>query len=214
MLLERLKPFQVDPNRVDRVEILKLINKISNSSKASEVQELFDRNISLCAYFFKNGYIKYREISFLSTSIITDASNRPDYICGCYQKKHGMTWYAIICAGPQDRTWDEDLELTSVAKKSFDKLNYCTRNLAEILKANQLADNVTPESVHGLLIIGQDREFLKNSIKQDRKREINQNSLIKLRTYSAFIRNYQRKNQGWLLGTIDRVIALFIEPKD
>jgi hypothetical protein len=67
MLLERLKPFQVDPNRVDRLEIVTLVNKISNSSKVSEVQQLFDSNISLCAYFFKNGYIDYQKIYFLST---------------------------------------------------------------------------------------------------------------------------------------------------
>ena len=125
-----------------------------------------------------------------------------------------MTWYAIICAGTQDLTWNEDLELSPVAKRSFNKLNYCTQNLAAILSNNRLAEDVTPDSIHGLLIIGQDREFLKNPLKQARKREINQYSPIKLRTYSAFIRSYKRKNQGWVLGTIDRTIALFIKSKD
>ncbi len=209
MLLERLKPFKVDPTRVDRSEILKLVNKVSTNSKVSEVQEIFDCNISLCAYLLKNGYINYQKIYFLSTSIIVDEANRPDYICGCYHQKYGMAWYAIICAGSQDRTWDDDLQLTPVAKRSFDRLNYCTSNLATIILKNGFAEKVDPKSIKGLLIIGQDREFLKNPAKQDRKRDINQNSPIKLRTYGAFIRNYHRQNRGWLLASIDKIIDRF-----
>ncbi len=213
MLLERLKPFQVDPNRVDRLEIVKLVNKISSSSKVSEVQQLFDSNISLCAYFFKNGYIDYQKIYFLSTGIIADEENRPDYICGCYHKRYGMAWYVIVCAGPQDRTWNDDMEVTPVAKRAFDRLNYCTRNLDTILIDNGMADKVKSKSIKGLLIVGQDQEFLKNSLKQERKREINQTSSIKIRTYGAFLRSYKRSNQGWLLDTIDRTISLFVKSK-
>ncbi len=213
MLLERLRAFQVDPNRVDRVEIVKLVNKINNASKANEVQGLFDMNISLCAHFFKNGYIDYQKIYFLSTGIVADEANRPDYICGCYHKRYGMAWYAIVFAGPQDRTWDDDLQLTPVAKRAFDRLNYWCNNSEKIILSNGLAEKVKPKNIKGLLIIGQEREFLKNSAKQDRKREINQNSSIKLRTYGAFLRRYQQGNRGWLLGTIDRAISLFVKPE-
>jgi hypothetical protein len=213
MLLERLRAFQVDPNRVDRVEIIKLINKINSSAKASEVQGLFDLNISLCAYFFKNGYIDYQKIFFLSTGIIADEANRPDYICGCYHKRYGMAWYAIICAGAQERTWDENLRLTPVAKRAFDRLNYWCNNAENIILNNGYAEKVKPKNIKGLLIIGQDKEFLKNATKQARKREINQNSSIKLRTYGAFNRTYQRGSRGWFLGTIDRAIALFVKPE-
>jgi hypothetical protein len=212
MLLERLKAFQVDPNRVDRVEIVKLVNKINNGTKASEVQGLFDLNISLCAYFFKNGYIDYQNIYFLSTGIIPDEANRPDYICGCYHKRYGMAWYAIICAGPQDRTWDDELQLTPTGKRALDRLNYWCNNSEKIILSNGYAEKVKPKNIRGLLIIGQDREFTKNSAKQARKREINQNSSIKLRTYGAFLRSYQRGNRGWLLGAIDRAISLFVKP--
>jgi hypothetical protein len=212
MLLERLKAFQVDPNRVDRVEIVKLVNKINNGSKASEVQGLFDLNISLTAYFFKTGYIDYQKIYFLSTGIVDDEANRPDYLCGCYHKRYGMAWYAIVVAGPQDRIWDDQLQLTSVGKRSFDRLNYCTNNLEKIILSNGYAEKVKPKNIRGLLIIGQEREFVKNEAKQARKREINQNSAIKVRTYGAFLRSYQRGNRGWLLGTIDRAISLFVKP--
>jgi hypothetical protein len=213
MLLERLKPFQVDPGRVDRVEIIKLVNKINSGSKASEVQGLFDMNISLCAHFFRNGYIDYQAIYFLSTGIIPDEANRPDYLCACYHKRYGMAWYAIAIAGPQDRIWDNDLQLTSVGKRAFDRLNYCTNNLERIILSNGLAEKVKPKNIKGLLIVGQEQEFVKNPAKQARKREINQTSSIKLRTYGAFLRSYDRANRGWLLGSIDRVISLFIKPE-
>jgi hypothetical protein len=212
MLLERLKPFHVDPSRVDRIEIVKLVNKINSGSKANEVQGLFDLNISLCAHFFKHGYIDYQEIYFLSTGIIADEANRPDYICACYHKRYGMAWYAIVCAGSQERTWDDEMQLTPVAKRAFDRLNYCNNNLEQIILSNGFAEKVKSKNIRGLLIIGQEKEFYKNSAKQARKREINQNSSIKLRTYGAFLRSYQRGNRGWLLGTIDRAIGLFVKP--
>jgi hypothetical protein len=211
MLLERLRAFQVDPSRVDRVEIIKLVNKINNGSKANEVQGLFDLNISLCAHFFKNGYIDYQKIYFLSTSIIADEANRPDYLCACYHKRYGLAWYAIICAGPQDLTWDDQLQLTATGKRAFDRLNYWCNNAEKIVLSNGYAEKVKSKNIRGLLIIGQDQEFIKNSAKQARKREINQNSSIKLRTYGAFLRKYQQGNRGWLLGTIDRAIGLFVK---
>ena len=39
MLLQHLQPFQVDPDRVNQQEIAKLVNKISTTSKVSEIQE-------------------------------------------------------------------------------------------------------------------------------------------------------------------------------
>ena len=209
MFLEYLKPFKVDPNRVERQEVEKLVNKVSTNSRISEVQEIFDRNISLCAYLLKNGYIDYHEIYFLSTSLIADEDNRPDYLCGCFHSKKGINWYAVICAGPQEQTWDEDFQLTPVAKRSFDRLNYCTSNLIEILRVNKLAEDVDPKNIHGLLIIGQDKEFFKNPKKQERKRDINQNSPVKLRTYGAFIRKYRRKNRGWSIDLISNFIDRF-----
>jgi hypothetical protein len=199
MSLQHLQPFQVSPDRVNQQEIDKLVEKISTSSKVSEIQGLFDRNISLCAHLLKQAYIDYHKIYFLSTSLILTEDNRPDYICACYHPKKGMSWYAIICAGPQEQTWDENLQLTTVAKLSFDRLNYCTSNLGRILVSNQLAEEVDPECIHGILIIGQDREFFDNRKKQDRKRAINQNSQVKLRTYGAFLRKFGRqKDQSWL----------------
>ena len=58
MFLEYLKPFKVDPARVDRQEITNLVNQISNGGKVKEFREILDCNISLCAHLFKNGYIK------------------------------------------------------------------------------------------------------------------------------------------------------------
>ena len=64
---------------------------------------------------------------------------------------------------------------------------------------NQLVEEVDLDRVHGLLIIGQDREFFSNRKKQDRKRDMNQNSAIKLRTYGAFLRKFEiQKTQGRL----------------
>ena len=206
MPLKHLKPFQVDPNRVDKQEITELVNKISISSKVSEIQELFDSNISLCAHLLKNGYIRYQEIYFLSTSLIVDGAKRPDYICGCYHPKTGVSWYAIICAGPQEQTWDKDFELTTVGKKSFDRLNYCIDNLGDILISNGLIKSVDPTRIYGLLIIGQDREFFRNPKKQARKREINQNSAIQLRTYGAFLRRFNRQKN---IGSLDSLVKNF-----
>ncbi len=208
MSLERLKPFQVYPDRVEEKEITMLVNKISSNSKVSELQQIFDRNISLCAYLLKHAYIEYQDIYFLSTSLILEEENRPDYICGCYQKKKGMSWYAIICAGPQEQTWNDDLQLTQVAKDSFDKLNYCTRNLKRILLANQLVNDVDSERIYGLLIIGQDQDFFKNRKKQIRKRDINQNSSVKLRTYGAFIRKFDKHKTE---SRIDNLIADWLD---
>jgi hypothetical protein len=198
MSLKHLQPFQVDPNRVDRQEIATLVNRVSINSKVSEIQGVLDRNISLCAYLL-NSYIDYHEIYFLSTNLILNENHRPDYLCGCYHETKGISWYAIVCAGPQEQTWNDELQLTTAAKLSFDRLNYCTSNLAKILVTNQLSDTVDPNSVHGLLIIGQDREFFHNRKKQDRKRDLNQNSPIKLRTYGAFLRKfYRERNKNWL----------------
>jgi hypothetical protein len=198
MSLKHLQPFQVDPDRVNQQEIANLVNKVSINSKVSEIQGIFDRNISLCAYLLRHAYIDYQDIYFLSTSLIPIEDNRPDYICGCYHAKKGVSWYAIICAGPQEQTWDDDLQLTTVAKLSFDRLNYCTSNLERILLSNKIVDEVDPDRIHGLLIIGQDREFFQNPKKQDRKRDINQNSPVKLRTYGAFLRKFGKKNKSWL----------------
>jgi hypothetical protein len=209
MTLEHLQPFQVDPNRVDRQEIATLVNKISIDSKARDIQGLFDLNISLCAYLL-NAYIDYDEIYFLSTNIIPNVDSRPDYLCGCYHKKRGVSWYAVFFAGSQDRTWDEDLQLTSVAKNAFDRLNYCTSNLPKFLVANQLIDTVDPDLVHGLLIIGQDKEFTRNRKKQERKRDINQNSPVKLRTYGAFLRNFNKeKSTSWLSMPVNDIFDRF-----
>ena len=208
MSLKNLQPFQVDPDRVDRQEIANLVNKVSINSKVSEIQGLFDRNISLCAYLLKQAYIDYHKIYFLSTSLILSEENRPDYICGCYHPKKGISWYAIICAGPQEQTWDDNLQLTPVAKFSFDRLNYCTDNLERILIANKLVEEVNRDRVHGLLIIGQDREFFENPKKQDRKRNINQKSSVKLRTYGAFLRKFdQQKNQSWLINKLGNFLG-------
>jgi hypothetical protein len=207
MLLNHLQPFQVDPERITQPEITNLVRKISVNSKVSEIQGMFDRNISLCAHLLKNGYIDYQKIYFLSTSLILNQDDRPDYICGCYHPTKGINWYAIICGGPQDQTWDDDLQLTTVAKVSFDRLNYCTRNLPRILVSNQLVDQVDPDSVHGLLIIGQDREFFGNRQKQARKRDINQNSAVKLRTYGGFLRKFDRqRSQSWLTTKIQTLL--------
>jgi hypothetical protein len=120
-----------------------------------------------------------------------------------------MSWYVIICAGPQEQTWDDDLQLTPVAKRSFDKLNFCTSNLKRILINNRLAEEIEPDSIHGLLIIGQDSEFFENRKKQERKRSINENSLVKLRTYGAFLRKFDRqKNPGWLTSRLKNVLDL------
>ncbi|WP_309741157.1 hypothetical protein [Chamaesiphon sp. OTE_20_metabat_361] len=198
MLLQHLQPFQVDPTRVDRHEIATLVNRVSINSKISEIQGTLDLNISLCAYLLKS-YIDYQEIYFLSTNLILDKNNRPDYICGCYHQTKGVSWYAIVLAGPQEQTWDDSLQLTKTAKVSFDRLNYCMSNLAKILVANKLNESVEPNNVHGLLIIGQDREFFHNPQKQNRKRELNHKSAIKLRTYGAFLRKFDReRNKNWL----------------
>jgi hypothetical protein len=208
MSLKNLQPFQVDPDRVDRQEIANLVNKVSINSKVSEIQGLFDRNISLCAYLLKQAYIDYHKIYFLSTSLILSEENRPDYICGCYHPKKGISWYAIICAGPQEQTWDNNLQLTPVAKFSFDRLNYCTDNLERILISNKLVEEVDRDRVHGLLIIGQDREFFENPKKQDRKRNINQKSSVKLRTYGAFLRKFDKqKNQSWLINKLGNFLS-------
>jgi hypothetical protein len=198
MPLKHLQPFQVDPSRVTRQEISTLVTKVSNSHKVSEIKGILDQNISLCAHLL-NSYIDYDEIYFLSTNLLLSKDNRPHYICGCYSERKGVNWYAIICANPQEQTWNEDLELTTVAKTSFDRLNYCTSNLPKILVQNQLVEIVDPDQVHGLLIIGQDREFFENRKKQERKRDINQNSPVKLRTYGAFSRKFEReRNKSWL----------------
>jgi hypothetical protein len=206
MPLQHLQPFQVDPTRIDRQEIANLVNKVSSNSKVSEIQGLFDRNISLCAYLL-NAYIKYDEIYFLSTNLITNPDNRPSYLCGCYHKRKGVRWYAIVFASPHEQTWDEQMQLTPSAKDAFDKLNYCTSNLPKILVENQLIEAVSPEQVRGLVIIGQDREFFQNRKKQERKRDINQNTSIDLRTYGAFIRSFNKGNQDSWLQT--PVAALF-----
>ena len=179
MSLEHLQPFQVDPDRVTRQEIATLVTKISSNSRSSEIQGLLNQNISLCAYLLKQGYIDYQEIYFLSTDLILSDINRPDYICGCYHEKTGISWYAIVCAGPQEQTWNSDLQLTTVAKKSFERLNFCTDNLARVLVSNQLIDKVDANCIHGLLIIGQDQEFFDNPKKQLRKRDINRTSSVK-----------------------------------
>jgi hypothetical protein len=210
MSLKHLKPFQVDPNRVNKQEVKELVDKISNNSKVSEIQEIFDANISLCAYFLKNGYIDYQDIYFLSTSLIVDNNDRPDYICGCYHTKTGVSWYAIICAGPQEQPWGNDLTLTTVGKKSFDRLNYCLNNLGDILISNGLIDAVDSKRLYGIMIVGQDRDFFRNPEKQALKREINQNSSIQLRTYGAFLRRFKRQNKlGWLENLIQNFLNLF-----
>jgi hypothetical protein len=207
MSLEHLQPFQVDPDRVSPEEIATLIDKISINSKVGEIHGLFDRNVSLCAYLLKHAYIDYQKIYFLSTSLILSEDSRPDYICGCYHRKKGMSWYSLICAGSQEQTWDDKLQLTTVAKLSFNKLNYCNRNLSRILVSNQLVDRVDPDCVQGLLIIGQDREFFRNRRKQERKRNMNQNSQIKVRTYGAFLRKFgNQKSQNWLTAKIEHLL--------
>ncbi len=199
MFLERLQPFQVDPDRISNQEIARLVDKISINSKVGEIHGIFDQNVSLCAHLLRHAYIDYHKIYFLSTSLILNDEYRPDYICACYHRTKGLHWYVLICAGPQEQTWDDNLQLTPVAKKSFDRLNHCISNLSRILVSNQLADQVDPESIHGLFIIGQDREFFSNRKKQERKRDMNQNSAIKIRTYGAFLRKfYSQKQNGWL----------------
>lgn len=203
MSLEYLQPFQVDPDRVSPQEIRRLVEKITTESKVGEIHGLFDRNVSICAYLLKQAYIDYHKIYFLSTSLVLNENNRPDYICGCYHDKKGIDWYAIVWGGSQEQTWDDDLQLTKGAKTAFDKLNFCTSNLSRILISNQLADKVDLDRVHGLLIIGQDREFFGNRRKQDRKRELNQDSAITLRTYGAFLRKFgDLKPEGWLTNKI------------
>ncbi len=210
MSLKNLKPFQVNPDRVNKQEIKELANKIGNSSKVSEIQEIFDANISLCAHFLRTGYIDYHEIYFLSTSLIINGEDRPDYICGCYHKTTGVSWYAIICAGPNEQTWNNDLSLTNVGKNSFDRLNYCVDHLREILVSNGLIESINIKHLYGLLIIGQDRDFFRNPEKQALKREINQKSSIQLRTYGAFLRRFKRQSKlGWLDNLIQNFLNLF-----
>jgi hypothetical protein len=207
MSLQHLQPFQVHPDRVSAQEIARLVDKISINSKVGDIHGLFDMNISLCAHLLKHAYIDYNKIYFLSTNLVLNEDNRPDYICGCFHPKKGMVWYAIICAGPQEQTWDDNLQLTAVAKRSFDKLNYCTSNLSRILTSNKLADEIAPDCIRGLLIIGQDREFFGNRSKQERKRDLNKDSAIKLRTYGAFLRKFgSQKNQGWLTTKIKHLL--------
>jgi hypothetical protein len=208
--LKNLRPFQVDPDRVDRQEIAKLVDKISANSKVSEIQGIFDQNISLCAHLLKNGYIEYHKIYFLSTSLFLSEANRPDYICACYHPKKGVSWYAIICAGSQEQAWNDDLQLTPIAKKSFDKLNFCTSNLEKILLSNQLVDEVDSSRIYGLLIIGQDREFFRDRKKQERKRDINQSSSVKIRTYGAFLRKFEKsRDKNWLKIAIGNLLDRF-----
>jgi hypothetical protein len=210
MSLEHLQPFQVDPDRVTRQEIATLVTKIGSNSRSNEIQGLFNQNISLCAYLLKQGYIDYHEIYFLSTDLILSDINRPDYICGCYHEKKGVSWYAIVCAGPQEQTWNSDLQLTTVAKKSFEKLNFCTDNLARVLVSNQLIDKVDASCIHGLLIIGQDQEFFDNPKKQLRKRDINRSSSVKLRTYGSFLRKLEKQKKiDWLTTPIGNLLTRF-----
>jgi hypothetical protein len=210
MSIQHLTPFQVDPNRVNKDEIKTLVNKIKSNTKVSEIQQLFDSNISLCAFFLKTGYIKYNEIYFLSTSLIDDEYYRPDYICCCYHPREGVSWYAIICAGSQDRTWEDDLSLTNVGKVSFDRLNYCVSNLGKSLLSNKIIDQVIQEHVYGLLIIGQDREFFRNHAKQKLKREINQNTALRLRTYGSFLRHLARQKKDDFFGiSFDSLANIF-----
>jgi hypothetical protein len=209
MSLHHLQPFQVDPNRIDRKEISNLVSKVSSNSKVIEIKGLFDLNISLCAYFL-NTYIKYDEIYLLSTNLISNPDNRPDYICACYHERKGISWYAVIFAGSQEQTWDEEMQLTSIAKSAFDRLNYCTSNLEKILIDNQLAERVKPDRIQGILIIGQEKEFSQDRKKQERKRDINKNSPIKLRTYGAFLRNFQKeKSTSWLNTPVADLLTRF-----
>ena len=208
--LTKLRPFQVDPERVDRQEIAQLVETINTKSKVSDIQGVFDRNISLCAYFLKQGYIDYQQIYFLSTSLFLSDANRPDYICACYHPQKGMSWYVIICSGPQEQTWNDDLQLTTVAKKAFEKLNFCIDNLEQIVLNNKLIESLDRSKIYGLLIIGQDREFLSSSKKQARKRDINQNSSIRLRTYGAFLRKINRSpERNWLMQAVHNLLDRF-----
>lgn len=210
MSLEHLQPFQVDPDRVTRQEVATLAAKISSNSRSNEIKGLLNQNISLCAYLLEQGYIDYHKIYFLSTDLILSDTNRPDYICGCYHEKTGISWYAIVCAGPQEQTWNDDLQLTTVAKKSFERLNFCTANLARVLVSNQLIDTVDADCIHGLLIIGQDQEFFDNPKKQIRKRDINRNSSVKLRTYGGFLRKFDKQKKiDWLTTPIGDLLTRF-----
>ena len=210
MSLKHLQPFQVDPDRVTRQEIATLVNKISSNSKISEIRGLFDQNISLCAYLLKQGYIDCDEIYFLSPDLILSDINRPDYICGCYHERKGVSWYAIVFAGPQEQTWNDDLQLTTVAKRSFERLNFCTSNLERVLISNKLIDKVDADRIHGLLIIGQERAFVDDPKKQLRKRDINRNSSVKLRTYGGFLRKFDKQKKiDWLITPITAVLNRF-----
>jgi hypothetical protein len=204
--LKHLKPFQVDPNRVITAEIQELVNILRNNSKVSEIQGIFDCNISLLAHLLRYGYIDYHEIYVLSTSLIDDPY-RPDYICGCYHGRKGVSWYAIVCAGAQEQIWDDQLSLTTVGENSLDRLNYCVSNLGKILLEKKLVKEINPASIHGLLIIGQDRDFFRHPKKQSLKRDLNQKTALQIRTYGAFLRKFDKeKNRSGFGGLVDRLL--------
>jgi hypothetical protein len=204
--LDLLKSFQVEPRYADREDIDKLKNKIKSSTRASELNYLFENNISLLAYFLRIGYIKYEEIYFLSTDILEDEEKRPDYICCAVDRKSRVSWYAIDLASPADLSWDDTLQPTPTAKKLLDGLRYSCQNLERSILKSQLVPEVDPDRIYGLLIIGTDREFTQSSKKQDRKRKLNQSSTVRLRTYSSFTRHLERRSQrNWLTQPLKQV---------
>jgi hypothetical protein len=208
MTLDRLKPFQVEPECVDKQDIQSLTAKIKGNASSIDLHEIFEYNISLLAHFLKLGYIEYDEIYFLATGML-DEDNRPDYLCCTYTRKKGLSWYAISIAGSDDQVWESNLQFTPTAKRTLAGLKSACEQLPRSLANSLLFDTVDPDRIYGLLVMGNEQEFIRDRHKQDRKRKLNQTTNFRLRTYSSFLRHQERdRRQQWLNDPLDAMKSL------
>jgi hypothetical protein len=211
MTIDRLKPFQVDTLNLNQADVKNLTTKLEGNISGLELHELFEYNIALFAYFLKRGYIEYDEIFFLSAGIIEDEDNRPSYLCCVPHRKQGLIFYAINIAGSDENVWESNLQFNPSAKRMLEGLNYAIKNLPQALVNTRLFDRteIKPENIYGLLIMGSEKEFVRDRNKQDRKRKLNQTGNLRLRTYSSFLRHQKRENrQQWLENPIDAMLSL------
>ncbi|MEA5502341.1 Shedu anti-phage system protein SduA domain-containing protein [Halotia wernerae UHCC 0503] len=195
--------FKVDRCNITSKQLQKLVFLVSKSSGETEIDKFLKqkKNLPVLAFvseFFHTGHdgvwiLPQQDIRPRVGSI---PGLRPDYLFGGYDSI-GMNWWVLELKGANEKVCIRDskgIRFSSVVQQGRSQLDnyikFCTKNAETLREAYKIRTFNEPK---GILIVGREKEFLKNEEKQSLRRDFTKNNpQIQIRTYDSLIRRIMR----------------------
>lgn len=195
--------FKVDRCDITLEQLRKLVLLVSRSADETEIDTFLKQkdNLPVLAFiseFFHTGHdgVWILPQQTIRPRVGSTKGLRPDYLFGGYDSL-GMNWWVLELKGAHETVCvknSKGIGFSSVVRHGISQLEsyieFCTKNSETLRKAYGIRTFSEPK---GILIVGREKEFMRNEEKQRLRRDFTKkNPRIQIRTYDSLIRRIMR----------------------